>query len=189
MRALDNLKLSHKLLAAFGALLLVFCITSAVSLVLVNAMDEAADEVGGRWLPSVMAADELEKQVLQHRRFELTHVLSTSDADMADMDRRIVQYRASLAEAQRTYERLIASPEARAVYNEFSAALRRYLSLSDRMLDLSRRNANEEAFALARGEGRQVFTALADDLRKLVEMNVASAAQARLRQDEMADKL
>ncbi|HTH17542.1 MAG TPA: methyl-accepting chemotaxis protein [Magnetospirillum sp.] len=186
---LDNLKIANKLLAAFGALLLLFALTSGVTLKLVSDMDKASDEITSNWMPSLVVVDELEKQVLQHRRFELTHVLSTDDAGIADMDKQVVTTRAAITENLSKYEKYISSPEERRLFEDVGASYKRYLQLSDTMLALSRRNENEQAFALVRGDSRAQFVMLTQQMHKLVDLNAAGAADAKQRKDASADKL
>jgi methyl-accepting chemotaxis protein len=189
MAMLDNMRISRKLVAAFGALLGLFVLTSVLTLWLVGRMDAASDDISRNWLPSVMAVDDLEKQVLQHRRYELTHVLASSEGDIAATDKKIAGIRGDVVAAADKYSKLISLPEEQRLFQDFSNAWKRYIAISDNMLALSRRNANEEAFAILRGEGRVAFDALTEDLHKLVETNAAGAEHAKEIQDSTASQV
>jgi methyl-accepting chemotaxis protein len=189
MNFLNNLKIPHKLLAAFGGLLLLFAANSILTFSLVSEMDAASDEITTTWMPGVMAAGELEKQALQHRRYELTHILSTDAQSMAEVDRQVEGVRKAIVEARRNYEAQASTPEARRLYDAFVVKLNKYYEISDRMLTFSRRNDNEQAFALQRGEGRMLFRDIVEDLNQLVAVNAAGATAARAHQDAVADNV
>ncbi|MGE5515604.1 MAG: methyl-accepting chemotaxis protein [Bacteroidota bacterium] len=189
MAFIDNLKIPHKLLAAFGALLAVFAITSVVTLKLVDDMDRASDSISTDWLPSIMTVNDLEKQVLQYRRFELTHVLATSAEEIGRMDNEVAKIRRAIDDLRATFAKMVSSPEEKALYEEFTGHYQRYLQVSDRVLELSRRNANEEAFKLVAGESRASFRNVEEAAQKLVVLNAAGAAEAKKTQDSFADQV
>ncbi|MGE5476294.1 MAG: MCP four helix bundle domain-containing protein [Bacteroidales bacterium] len=186
MAFFDNLRIPQKLVAAFGVLLVVLAITSGITLKLVTEMDRASDSITSDWLPAIITVNELEKQVLQHRRFELTHVLTEENSEIARLDGEIAKIRAAIADLQRQMEKTVDTPEQRQHYDAFNAAYARYLQISDQVLAYSRRQENKQAFDLIRGEGRAVFRELAETAEKLVTLNAAGAAEARKVQDATA---
>ncbi len=184
MRFIDNLRIARKLQLAFGALLLMFVVTSAATWSLVSDMDRASAEITENWMPSIVLVNELEKQVLQHRRFELTHVLANDAKGIGDADRSLVGIRAEIQRLDARYQELALTSDETKGHAQFRDAFRRYLLLSDQVLVLSRANANEDAFAIVRGESRVAFQGLTEILDRLVKINADGAAQAKQRQQD-----
>ena len=183
MRMINNLAIPLKIAAAFGLLLLLFITNAAISYSQMRAMNLASSDITENWMPSVSTLDSLEKEILEHRRFELTHILATSETEIAEMDSQIVTARAKVSEVRAKYEKLISSKEEREIYEKFSATFAKYISVSDKVLDLSRKNQNAEAFAMIKAESRPLFSAAHDLLAQGIALNAKGAEDASRTQD------
>jgi methyl-accepting chemotaxis protein len=189
MKFINDMTISAKLVAAFGAVLVLFIINASVTWVQVQVMNDASNDISRNWMPSVMAVSRLETLMLQHRRYELVHILSTDDKFMADTDRTITGVRADLAAARDRYEKLISSPEEQQLYQHFGQEVAKYMDASDRSLAFSRHNENTQAFTMQMSEGRPLFGAALETLHKLIVLNEKGAAEASVTQDNVMSRL
>ncbi|RAU20958.1 methyl-accepting chemotaxis protein [Paramagnetospirillum kuznetsovii] len=178
MRMLSNLPIPLKLSSAFGILLLLFVANGALSYMQMSNMNRAADDISENWMPSVETLALLEKQILEHRRYELSHVLATAEAEIAGMDVEISKIRKEIVDTRKKYEPLISSSNERALYDDFSSVFGKYIEVSDRMLMLSRQNQNEAAYEMIKSESRPVFSKAHDILEKAIALNRDGATAA-----------
>ncbi len=178
MNYFNNLKIPFKLVLSFAALLFFFMTNAAVVLHQMSAMNMASLDVSTNWMPSVDALERLEVSVVEHRRWELRHIIATDEKDIASIERQIETARAKIAEIRKTYEKLISSPEEQNLYDSFVKRLDEVYAASDKAMALSRQNQNEQAIAMIKTEGTVSFDSLREILSKDIELNTKGAATA-----------
>jgi methyl-accepting chemotaxis protein len=187
MSTFASLKIPVKLAGAFGVLLALFLANAVITASEVNRIDKAGRELTQVWLPGVFALNVLERELVTHRRWELSHILSTEEAESRRMDATIAEVRARIQAAQQSYEATINSPEERAIYDRFLPQLRAYVEVSDRMLELSRQGERDKAYKLQVVEGRPRFEAALTTLHQDVEFNLDGVHKATAIQNEAVD--
>ena len=175
---LSRVRLSTKLIAAFALLLILQIGGNVVSLAVLGNVDNSVNDLSTNWLPSVEAISDVAQSIQTLRRQELLHILSTDESIIRNYDARYSETKSKLTQDISRYEKLISSNEERMIFNNFSAELTKYYAISNRLLELSRSNKNEEAKALTEGESRAVFTAIMTDLDKLIAINAKGAADS-----------
>jgi methyl-accepting chemotaxis protein len=164
--------------AIFGVVLLMLGLFVAQGLLGLSKLSSCNDNVTNlatNWLPSVSVTNELNTNTSDLRIAEGAHILSTDDAAMTAAETDISELERTIEKNRKIYEPLISSPEERARYQEFVRKWDAYMQLHGRLLQLSRKNENEAAAALFKGEMAKLFNAASDDLLKLVELNKAGA--------------
>ena len=174
----SQMRLSTKLILAFGLLIVLQVGGNITALVLMGNIDTSMNDLNVNWLPSVDAISTADHELQTLRRWEILHVLSTNEEDMQTYDKRIVDTKADLNKVLTKYEALISSAEERNIYNTFQSNLKKYSEVSNRLLVLSRKNDTENAKKLTEGESRQIFNDAMDELKQLVEINEKGAADS-----------
>ena len=144
-----------------------------------SSINEDTLDLADNWLPSVQVVNQMQTQATGNRVSVATHILNTDEAAMGGIEQEITQGRDKLAKQRQTYEKLISSPEEKRLYEEFSAAWKKYAETNDKVLAHSRKNENDQARALLQGESRQNHVAAMALLDKLVELNGAGAEQSK----------
>lgn len=180
-----NLKVAYKIMLSFGLLLAVLIGFGLFSLNKMSVINDQSTIIAENWLPSVVAVGKMEALVGDYRATESAHILSTDATKMASFDEALTELRREITTARQTYEKLISSPEERELYTDFSQDFDAYLSVSDRLLTLSRTNANTEAAALYNGQSSTEHAHMKDVLDKLVALNVDGGLQASAHGDEV----
>ena len=109
-----------------------------------------------------------------------THIMSTTDEEMARAEADIEAQMKIIAENRKIYEGLISSAEERALYEKFSGQWDEYLRLSKDVIALSSQNKNDEAAAKFKVDTHKVFDDASATLAALAQLNKdgASAASA-----------
>ena len=144
-----------------------------------SSINEDTLDLADNWLPSVQVVNQMQTQATGDRVAVATHILNTDEAAMGGIEQEITQGRDKLAKQRQTYEKLISSPEEKRLYEEFSAAWKKYAETNDKVLAHSRKNESDQARALLQGESRQNYVAAMALLDKLVELNGAGAEQSK----------
>jgi len=177
---MGNLKISTRLSAAFGLLVLLLVGMAVAAYGQLSAIHDDTLELADNWLPSVQLVNKVETQAANNRIAVTSHVMNTDAAAMAALDQQIVDGRTKLAQSRQAYEKLISSPEEKRLYEEFSAAWTKYADANDRVLQHSRKLENDQASALLDGESRTTYLTAVALLEKLVQLNADGAAQAKM---------
>ena len=134
--------------AALGVFLVAFIASGCFSLNRLNQAGRFVSDLGSNWLPSVEALGNLQTLTASYRVLEATHILTTDAAGLAVMDKRIAAKRDEIEATRTKYEPLISSPEERSAYSNFSQNWDKYIANSNALLDHSRKNENNKAFAI-----------------------------------------
>ena len=176
---MKNLKISTRLSGAFALLVLMLLGVTIAAMTQLAAMRSATAEITDDWLPSVEVVNAIDAQTAELRMIVLTHIMNTDAAEIAKIDKRLMDGRAKLVELRKQYERLISTPEEKKLYDEFAANWGKYISVNDGALELSRKNQNDDARAIVEGESLRLYNTSGEYLDKLVKMNNDGAEQAR----------
>ncbi|WP_338820014.1 methyl-accepting chemotaxis protein [Acidovorax temperans] len=176
---MKNLKISTRLSGAFALLVLMLLGVTIAAMTQLAAMRSATAEITDNWLPSVEVVNAIDAQTAELRMIVLTHVMNTDAAEIAKIDKRLMDGRAKLVELRKQYERLISTPEEKKLYDEFAANWGKYIAVNDGALELSRKNQNDDARAIVEGESLRLYNTSGEYLDKLVKMNNDGAEQAR----------
>ena len=176
---MGNLKISTRLTGAFGLLVLLLVGLAVAAYSQLSSIYDDTLDLADKWLPSVQVVNQMQTQATGDRVAVATHILNTDEAAMGGIEQEITQGRDKLAKQRQTYEKLISSPEEKRLYEEFSAAWKKYAETNDKVLAHSRKNENDQARALLQGESRQNYVAAMALLDKLVELNGAGAEQSK----------
>jgi methyl-accepting chemotaxis protein len=172
MKWFYDLKIATKLIVSFGAVLLLTLVLGISNMVSMDRVNQASTDLADNWMPSVRAVMDLRTDVGEIRRWELAHLLNDDPAAMADYEQRLDKALALLKQHRDNYEKLISSPEEKAIATEFDKALAAFMIDHDKMISMSRSGKKAEGRALSAGSSAQSLTAITDNVNKLVKLNV-----------------
>jgi methyl-accepting chemotaxis protein len=166
-----QLRLSTKLLLAFGLLVIIQISGNVTSLFMLGKIDTVVTDLEENWLPSIESIASIDSKLQTYRRNELLHIISTNEETIRNYDKRLEDMAGELKKAMEKYEKLISSDEERRIYKDFQKYLEQYMAVSKKLTDLSRKNINEEAKALVEGDSRKLYYEATEALTKLVAIN------------------
>jgi methyl-accepting chemotaxis protein len=141
-----------------------------------------------KWMPSVRAVSDMNTNIANLRVVTLQHILSTSDADMDRYEAKMGKVLDAFEKNRKEYVGLISSPEEQRLYDSFSKKWDEFMVERKKMLALSRANRNDEATSLVRGNLQQQYDDAANNLQKLVDLNVEGGRQASAQGNMLYDQ-
>jgi len=175
---LNDMKIGTKLSGSFAVLLVLMVFLGGFSLYQLNSLNNAATAITGEWLPASKAAADLNLHTSDLRIAEISHILSTSDQDMQQIEKEIADLLAKIGKTGEESRKLISSPEEQKIFDSFSERWEQYLAAQRQLIALSRANKTEEARAFLNGQSKQVYDAMSDQLIKLSDLNTAGGISA-----------
>lgn len=149
-------KIKTALTAVFLAIVVMSAATGYVSLSGLDRTNNATEEIATNWLPSVKVINAINTATSDYRIGEGAHIMSNEDSEMARAEKDIKDTDELISTLRSQYEKLISSDHERQVYSTFSDEWKKYLTLHETMLTLSRANKNVEAATLFKGDMRVV---------------------------------
>ena len=178
MQSLSNLKIAARLLLSFGLVLLLTLALGGYALWSMARIDHVADALSAKWVPGVEAALQMRIGLGETRRWELAHLLTSTQAKMADYEARDVRTLAGFARHQARYATLVATPEEAALFRSISALAEQFLEQHRRIMALSHDMKKDEARALTLATSAALLIQLGERIDDLVALNVAGSTAA-----------
>ncbi|MTV40125.1 methyl-accepting chemotaxis protein [Duganella radicis] len=172
MKWFYDLKIATKLMVSFGAVLLLTLFLGISNMLSMNRVNQASTDLAEDWMPSVRAVLELRTDLGELRRWELSHLLNDDPAVTDNYQKRIDDALASLKKRREAYEKLISSPEERAIVAEFDQAMVSFMADHVKMIELSRAHKKVEAREILSTTSAKSLGLLAESVNKLVKLNV-----------------
>jgi len=181
MQRFKNLKLTTKMMLAFGVVLALMLVQGVAAFVGLNSLNGATTQVTGNVLPSVKAAGDLRSLIGEYRTTSYRQHVRASDAVKADAKTRSGQLETQIDQAVKAYAALVTSQDEKKAYDtfvkEWAAAKQSYAEVQE-MLDLGLPDDAVDTFI---GTTRDQHTKAADALTALIaivdrEAQTASAS-------------
>lgn len=178
MKWLYNVRISRKFLfASLAALSLAICagVYFMIGLLMENAM---RTEVERKWVPGVRITSGMNLNVSDFRMFELRHVLSDDENDMARCEQDMTRLRKEIDLGRVGYEALVSSAEERHDFDAFNMKWQAYLIEHDKVLALSRSSKSDAMSELFRSDSKRYFDEASDALFQLMKFNLQGSKTA-----------
>ena len=172
MKWFYDLKIATKLIASFSVVLLLTLLLGVAAMWSTQRVNEASDDLAQNWMPSVRAVLELRADLGDMRRWELSHVLSDEATGYATYDARMATALAAMKAHRATYDKLISSPEEKAIAAEFDRAWEAFMADHANIIRLSAAGQKAEARELLKGSSATNLGQLNALANKLVKMNI-----------------
>ncbi|CAM3198822.1 methyl-accepting chemotaxis protein [Pseudomonas gessardii] len=176
--SIRSLNIAPRAGLGFGVLALMVFVLGGFALMQMANMREQSDQVETNWLPSVMAAGEMNQDLLRIRALTLRVLVNRDPQMVAQNEQKILEIKKQLHAAQLLYEALIILPEDQVLFDRFKVEQQQYLQRQEQVMALSRQNQLEDAIKVVNGEMNHLADTLAGTLGELVTLNKVSANQA-----------
>lgn len=182
-----NLKIASRATLNFTVVALLVLVLGVFALVQMSKMREASEEVDQNWLPSIVALSHVNQNILRLRTESVRLLLKNEASLQSKYYARIDSLRQELANAQSAYARINSSPEEKVVYERVARAIDAYLKEQDKVIELNRRGALDEAQGIVTGSMAATGDELSSIIDKLVSINDTGAKEATLRSEAVFD--
>lgn len=168
---IKQLKIGKKLTLLVAILLFCLVVVGSSSLILLNQLNNSTTEISQEWMPSVIVSEEVNTMESDHRIFELNHIISEDSKTIEEFDDKITSQRRDIEGLFATIETLLKNEEDKKLLEEARTEWAKYIVVSDKVLELSRKNQTESAMTLMLGESRSLYDTAATACLKIAEFN------------------
>jgi methyl-accepting chemotaxis protein len=169
-----------KIISIVSVLLLALAGSGLLAARNMRAMNVETNEIATNWLPSLKALGALNAGTILYRATLRAHLLSETAEEKEAIEKALEKIVERNNDTRKNYEAMIASPEERTLYNDWSKNWGEYKEIAAKVMELSRKEAGRwprEALELNK---RAVKVGNESDalLTKDIELNNASAESA-----------
>ena len=183
---MKNLKIRSKLFILVGMLIVGLIALGMTSLSFMSKINGSSTILAENWLPSTIAAEELNTLTSDYRINEFAHIVAQDQESMASYETEMERIKGEIDATFNNYTSNLATDDTdRSMMEDARAAWQEYLSIHDRMITLSRENQTQEAMRLVNGEAKTLFDQASATLLKVVNFNTEGGTQASLDGDEL----
>jgi Four helix bundle sensory module for signal transduction len=175
---LNNLKISTRLMAAFGLLVALLLAMAASASLQMSLMHSDTEEIGAHWLPGMELMNGMNTVSSDLRNADLQHVLNTDAGAKADLEKNQAALVAAFEKDSQAYGQMVSGDEERKLHQGLVADWKQYLALHEQVLAHSRKNETEQATQLFKGESQKAFDSARAAIAKLTELNHEGAMAA-----------
>ncbi len=180
-----DMKIATKLGLGFFSVLALMAVMGLAALSEMSKVNDQSTEISKIWMPSINFINQMNTATSDYRIAELQHVLATKPEQMAKLEQDMQTTLATVMKNRDSYAALIQLEEETRLLQQFDQLFKRYQTLHDQMITLSRELKTDEAMLLLNGESQSLFNEYSAVLLKLVEMNVAGGDKASELGDEI----
>ncbi|WP_282572072.1 methyl-accepting chemotaxis protein [Roseomonas acroporae] len=178
MRAYRGISIRVRLLAAFGALLLMLGMLGGIGLYQASRQRDAAAEISRNWLPSIDLLGRIEAQATRYRQQQASVILAGGSERAAAVMQRRASYLAALEESLGAYAALVTAGEERRLADAMRAAWASYRAQDGRLDALVGAGDVAAAGAFYSTGLRETFDRFAGALRDVRALNGRMAGEA-----------
>ena len=182
---LRNINIAPRASLGFGLVALLVLLLGSFSLLQMSEMNKQSADVNENWLPSVLSLGEMSQDILRLRALTLRLMLNSDESATQQNLARVEEFKNQLHTAQNSYEKLIASPEERTIYERFKQAESSYLQEQSKIVAAVRQNDLDAALAVANGQLNGHADSMAKALADLSELNRVGASAAAEKADQV----
>ncbi|WP_048329334.1 methyl-accepting chemotaxis protein [Stutzerimonas stutzeri] len=161
----------------FGFVALLVFALGVFALTRISAMEDEAEEVDQRLLPTIQLLGQVNQEFLMIRAATLRLLISQLEERRRGADT-LDGLRKTLAQERQDLDRLIQDAEGKALLASFDQALSRYESFQRKIVELALQDRVDEAIELTRGELNEHARSTSQAIANLIDLNRKAADAA-----------
>lgn len=155
---MKNLKLSLLISLSYAFVGLGLLVIAYFAFTRMSYINDQSTVISQQWLPSVATVEHINTLTADIRAQEAMHILSTNSADQREVEKKLDVLMQETRENIERSRALIENENLKRLSDEFLRKYEDYLSINERILELSRQNRNEEARALLIGDSLKAYS-------------------------------
>ena len=181
---LKNIRVMGKLGLGFGMVLVFLLALGIISIQRMGVVNDQSSILADNWMPSIRVVEEINTNTSDFRILEYVHVLAQTPEEMKVAEKGIDEILSILKKNRAEYEKLISTPEEKALYEDFSKKLDKYIEMHKQLIVVSSQNKTEEATKIL-NEGKKIYDDFSAVALNLVKINVDGGNKASSDADEI----
>jgi two-component system, OmpR family, sensor kinase len=166
------------LTAVFLLFFLLVVVLGLFSIWRLSNFNRLSADVAELWLPNTRVLGDLNNYTSDFRALEGSNLLSSDFSDLASTEKQMADLDRSIAEAERSFERIRHDTAEADLYGRFKERWNDYRKIVNQVLALSRSNRKSEALTLYGSSSRTAYDTASDTLGQLTDQAVANAQAA-----------
>ena len=135
---LATISIRAKIISVVAFLLVAMTGMGLLAVMKMRSMNANTADITANWMPGVRVLGEIRAAVITYRNVVREHMLAEKLDDKIEAETTAATVTEALAKARKQYEPLIASPEERALYTEWSKLWAEYQKGAEEVMELSR---------------------------------------------------
>ncbi len=172
-----QMKIALRAGLGFGFVALLVFALGVFALTRISAMEDEAEEVDQRLLPTIQLLGQVNQEFLMIRAGTLRLLISQLEERRRGADT-LDGLRKTLAQERQDLDRLIQDAEGKALLASFDQALTRYESFQRKIVELALQDRVDEAIELTRGELNEHARSTSQAIANLISLNRKAADAA-----------
>ncbi len=172
-----QMKIALRAGLGFGFVALLVFALGVFALTRISAMEDEAEEVDQRLLPTIQLLGQVNQEFLMIRAATLRLLISQLEERRRGADT-LDGLRKTLAQERQDLDRLIQDAEGKALLASFDQALSRYESFQRKIVELALQDRVDEAIELTRGELNEHARSTSQAIANLIDLNRKAADAA-----------
>ncbi|MGM4895628.1 methyl-accepting chemotaxis protein [Tardiphaga sp. 839_C3_N1_4] len=184
---LSNISIKAKITIVIAFLLIAMTGMGALAVSKMQTINANASDIQKNWLPSVRVLGGLRATTIDYRNLVRAHILAANADQMQKAEAGIDTIVKRAADERTAYDKLVSSPEERAIFNDWSKEWDNYVSRSQEIFVLDRKNlgkGSQEAHELNLNMINPLGSKADFALRKAIEFNDKGAAASGQKADD-----
>lgn len=173
---MNNLKISTRLSAAFGILVLALVAVAGVALMQLSAMHQTTQRITDNILVSVQLLNRLNTDLTKARLLELRHVFNEGEAYKANVEREMQALQEEMDGIKVDYEKLINSPAERQTYENLLTQRKEYVALMQTLFQVSRGGEQERAREMLGARSLELYNLSSKTLVDIINIKKQQSA-------------
>ncbi|MDU6672262.1 MAG: MCP four helix bundle domain-containing protein, partial [Bradyrhizobium sp.] len=122
-------------------MLVTMCGLGVLAVTSMRSINANTVDIATNWLPSVRVLGELRAATITYRNVIREHMLAESLDDKLAQEKTAAATLDNVNKATKLYETMISSPDERAIYQQWKSVWDKYLAGSQKVMELSRKEA------------------------------------------------
>lgn len=175
---MKNLKLSLLISLSYAFVGLGLLVIAYFAFTRMSYINDQSTTISQQWLPSVATVEHINTLTADIRAQEAIHILSTDSADQREVENTLDVLMQETRENIERSRALIESENLKRLSDEFLRKYEDYLSINERIIELSRQNRNEEARALLIGDSLKAYSEYSNVLLEMAALISEEANEA-----------
>ena len=176
-QALDRMSTASKLGAAFAVMIMLTGALGAAGLWALERVNQDAQHLAQRWLPSLSHLEKARIAMLETRDFEVRHTRAEDEGYMDEYQEKTAAAMSRVTEALQSHHALLESDAERELRAGLDKAWAAYQGTHQKVLELGRKGQQDDARDISEGAGKSNMD---DAILALDRLSAFTFEQARL---------
>ncbi|CCE02528.1 methyl-accepting chemotaxis protein [Bradyrhizobium sp. STM 3809] len=176
-----SMSIRTKMISVVALLLIAMTAMGLLAISSMRTMNANTVDITTNWLPSVRVLGDLRAATITYRNVVREHLLAESLDEKLAQEKTAVATLEAVGKAIKSYEPMIASPDEKAIYQNWKSIWERYLAGAQKVMELSRKAAGQiphDAHELNQNTVNKIGLEADEVLRKDIDLNNTGADKA-----------